>query len=213
MDNILDYVKEKWDQLTAFSKKEEIKEQLWNEIVYRYSERHRHYHNLSHIAYLFSLCDKYIADISNPAVTGYAILYHDIVYDTYRQDNEEQSAALAEAHLKQLSVNPSLIKNVQTFILATKGHILPEEYSLQNDLALFLDFDVAILAADTETYKTYSEKIRQEYSKYPDNIYKEGRKQALQKVLSSEKIFITNDFIKTMEETARQNISKEVGQL
>lgn len=213
MENTIDYVKEKWKQLTAFSKKEEVKEELWNEIVYRYSERHRHYHNLNHIAFLFSQCDKYLSRIANPAVTGFAILYHDIVYDTYRPDNEEQSAALAETHLKQLSVNASVIENIKTFIIATKDHKIPESYPLQDDLGLFLDFDIAILGAEPDTYKAYSEKIRQEYLKYPDNIYKEGRRQALEKVLASEKIFLTDDFIELMESTARQNINKEVGQL
>jgi predicted metal-dependent HD superfamily phosphohydrolase len=213
MENILDYVKTKWKQLTAFSNKEEIKEQLWEEILYRYSERHRHYHNLSHIAFLYSLCDQHLDRISNPAVTGFAILYHDIVYDTYRPDNEEQSAALAESHLKQLNLNGRIIENIKTFIIATRDHKVPQGYSLKNDLGLFLDFDIAILGAEAETYKAYSEKIRQEYLKYPDNIYKAGRKQALQKVLESEKIFITDDFIETMEETARRNINTEVGQL
>jgi predicted metal-dependent HD superfamily phosphohydrolase len=213
MENILDYVKEKWRQLTAFSNKEEIKEQLWEEIVYRYSEQHRHYHNLTHIAFLYSLCDQHLDRISNAAVTGFAILYHDIVYDTYRPDNEEQSAALAESHLKQLNVNGRIIENIKTFIIATKDHKVPVGYALKNDLGLFLDFDIAILGADAETYRAYGEKIRQEYLKYPDNIYKAGRKQALQKVLEAEKIFITNDFVKTMEETARKNINSEVGQL
>ena len=213
MENTIEYVKEKWKQLTAFSKKEETKKQLWKEIVYRYSEQHRHYHNLNHIAFLFSLCDKYITGISNPAVTGFAILYHDIVYDTYRPDNEEQSAALAEAHLKQLNVNAAFIENIKTFIIATKDHKIPEGYSLKNDLALFLDFDIAILATVPETYQLYSEKIRQEYLKYPDKVYKEGRRQALQKVLSFEKIFITDDFVESMEEAARQNIYKEVEHL
>jgi predicted metal-dependent HD superfamily phosphohydrolase len=213
MENILDYVKEKWKQLTAFSKKEEIKEQLWDEIVYRYSEPHRHYHNLNHIAFLFSQCDKYINRISNPAVTGFAIIYHDIVYDTYRQDNEEQSATLAETHLKQLQVNASIINNIKTFITATKNHQVPEDYALKEDLGLFLDFDIAILAAEPDTYKAYSEKIRQEYLKYPDKIYKEGRKQALQKVLAADKIFLTPDYIDTLETSARKNIRNEVGQL
>jgi predicted metal-dependent HD superfamily phosphohydrolase len=213
MENILDYVKEKWNQLTAFSKKQELKDQLWAEIVYRYAEQHRHYHNLSHIAFLFDLCDQYIDRITNPAVTGFAILYHDIVYDTYRPDNEEQSAELAETHLKQLNLNASLIENIKTFIIATKDHKLPEGYSLKNDLSLFLDFDIAILASPGETYQLYSEKIRQEYMKYPDDVYKEGRKLALKKVLELFNIFNTKDFIDSMEETARLNINREVGQL
>ncbi len=213
MDNILDYLKEKWNKLTAFSKKQEIKDQLWSDIVYRYAEQHRHYHNLSHIAFLFDLCDQHIDRISNPAVMGFAILYHDIVYDTYRPDNEEQSAQVAETHLKQLNLNTTLVENIKTFIIATKDHKLPQEYPLKSDLSLFLDFDIAILASPVETYRLYSEKIRQEYMKYPDDIYKEGRKLALKKVLESSNIFNTKDFIESMEESARQNINTEVGQL
>src|SRR3954451_19947230 len=124
MENSIDYVKEKWNKLTSFSKKVDLKEQLWDEIVYRYSGQHRHYHNLNHIAHLFTLLDKYIDKITHPAVVGFAILYHDVVYDTYSTDNEEQSAAFAEEHLKQLNVNDRIIDHVKTFIEATKDHIM-----------------------------------------------------------------------------------------
>lgn len=213
MDNILDLVQEKWKQLTAFSKKQEIKDLLWDEILYRYSERHRHYHNLNHLAHLFSLCDRNIERIKNPALVGFAIFYHDIVYDTYREDNEEQSAVIAGEHLKELSINTSLIENVQTFIRATKSHDVAESLTLNGDLALFLDFDMAILAEEPDMYKLYSEKIRLEYSKYPDNLYKEGRKLALQKILALENIFATELFRNEMEGRARRNIGEELGSL
>ncbi len=213
MENISEYVKEKWNRLTSFSKKEDIKEQMWEEIVYRYSGQHRHYHNLNHIAHLYSLLDKYTGKITNPAVIGFAILYHDVIYDTYSADNEEQSASFAEAHLRQLNVTTSLIDNVKTFIKATKDHTIPEGTSLRNDLTLFLDLDMSILGAEEEMYKLYSEKIRQEYSKYPDNVYKEGRKVALQKILAAESIFSTNAFKEEMEQKARENINREVNLL
>lgn len=213
MDNILEYLKEKWKLLTAFSKKEQLKLQLWDEIIYRYSGQHRYYHNLNHIGHLFTLCDKFIDKIKNPAVVGFAILYHDVVYDTYSADNELQSALFAENHLKQLNLNAAVIDNIKKFIDATKNHTVPENYALRDDLALFLDFDLAILGVDENMYKLYSEKIRQEYSKYPDPVYKEGRKLALQKVLISGNIFSTEDFKKVMEEKARENISREVSLL
>jgi predicted metal-dependent HD superfamily phosphohydrolase len=59
----------------------------------------------------------------------------------------------------------------------------------------------------------YSEKIRQEYSIYPDRVYKEGRKLALQKVLALENIFTTNEFREVMEQKARQNINRELSLL
>ena len=213
MENSIEYVKEKWQQLTAFSKKEEIKEQLWSEIVYRYSARHRHYHNINHLAHLFTWCDKFLDKIKNRGVMGFAIIYHNVVYDTYRNDNEEQSAAFAEAQLKTLNVSAALIDNVKIFIRATKNYQLPEDFSLKNDLEMFLDFDMAILGVDEQAYKMYSEKIRQEYSKYPDPVYKEGRKLALQKVLISENIFSTGDVKEVLEQKARENISREVSLL
>lgn len=213
MENILEYVKEKWKQLTAFSKKEELKKQLWDEIIYRYSGQHRHYHNLNHIAYLYSLLDKYIDKITNPAVIGFAILYHDVVYDTYSTDNEEQSAAFAEAHLRQLNVSNTIIDNVKIFIKATKDHSMPQGLSLQNDLTFFLDFDMAILGVEEEVYKLYSQKIRQEYSKYPEPVYREGRKLALQKYLTVTNIFTTDELKEEMEQKARENIKREVSVL
>lgn len=213
MDNILEYVKEKWDQLTAFSKKEEIKKQLWEEVIYRYSGQHRHYHNLNHIAHLYMLLEKYYDKITSPAVIGFAILYHDVVYDTYSADNEEQSAAFAEAHLRQLNVNQGLVDNVKTFIKATKDHKIPEDVALHNDLSFFLDFDMAILGVDDEMYSLYSKKIRQEYAKYPDPLYKEGRQLALRRVLVEQNIFATDEFREVMEQKARENINREVSLL
>ncbi len=213
MENVVEYVKMNWEKLTAFSKKEDVKERLWKEIEYRYTENHRAYHNLGHIGYLFQLLNTYVSNIANPAVVGFAILYHDIVYDTYRKDNEEQSATLAEKHLVELQVKKAIIDHVKTFILATKNHVLPEGYVLLQDLSFFMDFDMAILGEDFETYKLYSQKIRKEYAQYTDELYETGRKQALQKFLSTPAIYSTNDFKVVMEEAARKNIQMEIGWL
>jgi predicted metal-dependent HD superfamily phosphohydrolase len=213
MENILDYVKEKWTQLTSFSKKEEVKEQLWKEIINCYSGQNRQYHNLSRVAYLYTLLDEYIDEIINPAVIGFAILYHNVVYDAYSLHNEDQSAAVADAHLRQLNVNQGIINNTKTFIKATKDHIIPAGFSLQTDLSFFLDFDMAILGVDDEVYKLYSKKIRQEYSIYRDPLYKEGRKLALQRVLALKNIFTTTEFREVMELKARQNINRELSLL
>ena len=210
MENVVEYVKMNWEKLTAFSRKEDVKERLWKEIEYRYAENHRAYHHLGHIAYLFQLLNTYLGQIANPAVVGFAILYHDIVYDTYRKDNEEQSAAIATNHLTELLINKVIAVHIKTFILATKNHVLPEGYELNPDLAFFLDFDRAILGEDVETYKVYSGKIRKEYAQYTDDLYQAGRKQALQKFISSPHIYSTNDFRVVMEDAARKNIQMEI---
>ena len=213
MDNVVEYVKMNWEKLTAFSKKEEVKARLFKEIEYRYAENHRAYHNLGHIGYLFQLLNTFVSNIANPAVVGFAILYHDIVYDTYRKDNEEQSALIAEKHLTELMVKKELIDHVKTFIVATKDHTILEDFTLHQDLAYFLDFDMAILGEDFDTYKLYSKKIRKEYIQFSDEQYQAGRKQALQKFISSTSIYTTPDFKLVMEETARKNMQMELGWL
>lgn len=212
MEQVEEYVKGKWKQLTAFSIKEELKDRLWKEIVYRYSEQHRFYHNLNHIGFVFSLFEDNIQQITLPAVVGFAILYHDIVYDTYRNDNEQQSAAVAEMHLGHLKVNKSVIDQVKMFILATKDHQINEAYPAKNDLSLFLDFGMAVLGEEPEVYKLYSQKIRQEFNKYSDEIYKEGRKQALAKMLDAD-LFQTALFRDKFDERARKNMRNELGAL
>ena len=212
MSTAEEFVKGKWEKLTAFSNKKEIKDYLWNELVYRYSGPHRFYHNLNHVAYIFSLCDTYLEHIQNKAVVGFAILYHDVVYDTFRGDNEEQSAMIAETHLQKLKLNPTIIAHVKDFIFATKQHLIPENFILKDDLALFLDFDLAILGEDNETYKLYSQQIRQEYLKFSDELYNRGRKEALQKMIDSS-LFHTELFKNAKGEKAKANMLLEIASL
>jgi predicted metal-dependent HD superfamily phosphohydrolase len=213
MENVIEYLHPKWQQLTAFSKKEELKESLWNEIAEQYSESNRHYHNLNHIANLFSLFEKYVAEIKQPAIVGFAIFYHDIVYNTFREDNEEQSALKAREHLQQLNINKSLLQNIESFILATKDHEVPADFPFANDLSYFLDFDVAILGSKWEDYFRYSHNIRKEYGQFPDAVYKAGRKQALERLLNKQQFFYTPQLKEVYEENSRENINKELSLL
>lgn len=212
MADNLQFVKAKWDKLTAFSNKEETKQYLWDELVYRYTGPHRFFHNINLVAYKFSLCDTYLHMMQNSALIGFATLYHDVVFDIFRNDNEEQSANIAETHLQKLRLNQKLIEQVKLFILATKPHYLITSDKPADDLALFLDFDLAILGEDKETYEIYSKNIRQEYLKFSDAIYNKGRKEALQKMLSTN-IYHTEEFAKTREEKAKDNIRNEISLL
>lgn len=210
MIDVEQYLKVKWDALTAFSSKTAVKEKLWNDLIYRYTEVHRTYHNVNHIAYLFNLMDSYIQQINNPAVVAFAIFYHDYVFDTHRKDNVEQSAIIAGNHLSELQLKKELIKKVQEFILATQNHHLVSQNIVDQDMAFFIDFDLAILGEDDDTYIMYSKMVRQEFNHYPQPLYEQGRVEALQRLLDSKYIYHSNDFRIVMEEAARQNIQKEI---
>jgi predicted metal-dependent HD superfamily phosphohydrolase len=209
----MEFIEEKWRQLTSFSNKEDEKSAYLNEIILAYSAPGRTYHNLQHVVSLFNLCEEYLPEIKNPVVVGFAILYHDVVYNTALRDNESASAEKAVKHLQALQLKKSFINDVESFIHATKDHELVDGIADASDLAYFLDFDLAILGSPADVYDAYSKSIRQEYLQYRSYVYKEGRKQALVQLLTKEHLYFTDAFQQKFEQQARENINNEIAQL
>ncbi len=210
MNNVIDYLEVRWKQLTAFSNKQDVKARLWNELVEHYSQPNRYYHNLVHIANLFYLLEKNIDHTQNPALLGFAIFYHDVVYDTLRKDNEEQSAAMARRRLQELRLKPSFIEDVVCLIMATKKHQVNQYVSFANDMALFLDLDLAVLADDWNDYDLYRQNIRKEFKQHPEHIFASGRKHALKQILDLNNIYLSSFSNGGMEERARENLTREL---
>jgi predicted metal-dependent HD superfamily phosphohydrolase len=98
-------------------------------------------------------------------------------------------------------------------ILATKLHRIEALSDVQNDMALFLDLDMAVLSSPWEDYDIYRNNIRKEFKQYTDPVYKSGRKNALQQILSKGTIYLTSDFQSMMEDKARQNLNREISLL
>lgn len=123
-----------------------------------YTESHRHYHTLSHIAYMFDLARK--KDLCLTIDQTMAVWFHDAIYNPLSADNEEMSVELYEECVR----SPNKI--VKQIILDTKKHIptIPES-------KVVLDLDMAILGAPVDIYDDYYRSVRQEYSLVPDEIY------------------------------------------
>ena len=206
-------INEKWAELTAFTNNKEFKDNLLSDIKKSYSSPGRSYHNLDHLLSLLTLCEESVAVLQNPIVVGFSIIYHDIIYDTQRRDNEEKSAEKAKRDLKALGLKRSFITEIEAFILATKDHEIPAEVVNKHDLAYFLDFDLAVLGLPGDEYEAYKKSIRQEYLQYRSYVYKEGRRQAMIQLLEKKSLFYTNEFKERFEVQARENINNELAVL
>ncbi len=183
---------------------------MFSSLVERYSESNRHYHNLRHIAELLRLIGSVKDEAQSYDAVCFAAWFHDCVYDTRKNDNEERSAEFAARALNELSV-PSDIKNdVQELILATKKHAL-ENFSPH--AALFLDADLSILGAPEKIYSQYGEAIRKEYSWVPSFFYRRERKKVLESFITRERIYFTAEMRKRFEEQARHNLRNEIESL
>jgi predicted metal-dependent HD superfamily phosphohydrolase len=138
---------------------ENADEPLYENVVARYSEPHRHYHTLQHLGECFVRLDEARHLAQHIHEVELALWFHDAVYDTHRQDNEEQSASLAEAAVQRAGLPDSVGQRVRGLILATKHDAAPDN----PDAALLVDVDLTILGASVERFDDYERQVRQEY--------------------------------------------------
>jgi predicted metal-dependent HD superfamily phosphohydrolase len=203
-------LKEKFLHLcTPFTKDPYLIDTLWSEIEKKHSEKGRHYHNLQHLDHMFSELDPVKNKLENYISISFSVFYHDVVYDAASKSNEEKSAELVESRLQELDIDQNLITKISRQIIATKSH----QESDDSDTNYLLDADLSILGQDAETYREYTQKIRKEYSLYPDLLYKPGRKKVLRHFLELDSIFKTEDFREKYEKRARENILFEIENL
>ena len=182
---------------------------ILDDLLTRYTEPHRAYHNLSHLANMFDALDSTSEDqkVGMDGALDFAIWFHDAVYDPTRSDNEEQSAGLARVRLGQMGLAADLTAQVERLVLATKTHQAFDRAS-----ALLLDADLAILGASEGIYNAYAKAIRHEYLWVPEEAYQEGRAKVLQRFLDRPQIYQTEGFL-LFEELARGNLKHELKEL
>jgi predicted metal-dependent HD superfamily phosphohydrolase len=181
---------------------------LWNAINTHYSEKHRAYHNLTHITEIFNYFDVYKQRIEHPNIIEFSIFYHDIIYNIWKQDNEEKSAVFALKHLSKLNLPIPFLEQISQQIIATKTHATAD-----NDTKWMVDFDLAILGQPVNVYQKYTQLIREEYKLIPKFIYKKGRKKVLQHFIDKPFIYATNQFKEQYETQARKNLFTELKSL
>jgi len=205
------FLKSQWDSLASFYPSDKtIQEEAFQVLKEQYSEKSRFYHNLSHVKTLLKLVESFVNKIQDPNAIKFSIWFHDVIYDSKRNDNEAESARLASEMLCKLNVNAETIELVKNLILATKDH---SGKNLSYDAKLFLDMDLAILGMSEELYKEYSQAIRQEYAWVSESMYRRGRKKVLKSFVERERIYFTDEMKARYEEQARKNINSEIKSL
>src|SRR6185436_6842698 len=100
----------------------QVVQTVWLELLNNYTAATRQYHNLSHIKALLDWVELFRAHLQQPTAVRFAAWFHDAIYNTRRQDNEERSAELAQQELGRLHVSAVTINAVSAMILATKQH-------------------------------------------------------------------------------------------
>ncbi len=182
---------------------------VYQELVSRYSEPQRHYHNLTHIGECLAEFDSARQLAKDPVAVELAIWFHDAVYDPHAADNEERSADLGQQRIMQAGGGAELGKAVATLVLATKTH----NPALHPDAPLLVDVDLSILGQPNERFQEYEAHIRREYEWVPGETFKVKRAEILERFLARDRIYATDHFFAKYEQQARSNLQNSIHSL
>jgi pantetheine-phosphate adenylyltransferase len=181
---------------------------LYSDIAAKYSEGHRAYHNLTHIAECLAELQTIEISKDDRSNIEFAIWFHDIIYNPKSKSNEDDSAEFFLSQASMLGLSNERASKIANYIRATKQH----EPTSHNDQALryFLDIDLSILGAEDSRFLEYDSAIRAEFSWVPGLIYSPKRKKVLRTFLERAPIFQTVEFQNRYESRARANLQKVI---
>lgn len=142
----------------------------------------KYYHDYEHIVDLYGKLKEWKdSEHSNLSKIDYEkllclIIFHDIIYFPWKNDNELQSAEYFKNEFGDL-FKPEITKWVYDAILATKEH----KKSKDDLLNLFLVWDMSVIEGDYKELLGWEDGIRKEYSFVSTSDYKKGRLDFLRK--------------------------------
>jgi predicted metal-dependent HD superfamily phosphohydrolase len=179
------------------------------DLLGRYAEAHRRYHDLGHLDDVLRTVDDLAAHAADPDAVRLAAWFHDAVYDPTAGDNEECSARLAEDTLGRLRVADAVVAEVARLVRLTATHS-PDPGD--RNAAVLSDADLAVLAAGPDRYARYVQAVRAEYAHVDDPAFALGRAAVLRGLLAGP-LFATRDARAAWEAAARRNVTAELAGL
>jgi predicted metal-dependent HD superfamily phosphohydrolase len=180
----------------------------WAAVVAAWSEPHRRYHDLAHLAAVLGLVGA-LPGATDPDAVRLAAWYHDIAYAPERTDNEQVSAARARVGLRGL-VPDARVDEVERLVLLTAGH---EPAPDDANGAVLCDADLAVLAGPPDAYAAYASAVREEYRHLSDEEFTAGRIAVLEHLLALPTLYRTPEAARQWTERAAANLTAELGLL
>lgn len=158
---------------------------LGADLLRRWQEPHRHYHDVRHLDHLLgSLAVLSPEGVPRPVLL--AAWFHDAVHDGVAGADEEASALLAEACLPEVGVPAAEVAEVARLVRLTRGHD-PEPGDAAG--ALLVDGDLSVLGQTGGRYHVYVRDVRLEYPDLPDALFAAGRLRVVERLSSTEPLY------------------------
>ncbi|MFI7482797.1 DUF4031 domain-containing protein [Kocuria sp. M1R5S2] len=187
---------------------------LGQELVDRWGEPHRHYHDRSHLLAVLEAVDLlHPGSGLAPGRVGAVVLaawYHDAVHRGRAGHDERDSAALARDRLGAAGFPSRVVAEVERLVLLTAGHRCEPEDTAG---AVLLDADLAVLGGAPDRYAAYAADVRREYAHVPDPAFAAGRLGVLEGLWRQQPLYRTATAQRLWGPAAARNLGAEIASL
>lgn len=182
---------------------------LGDELVSRWNEPHRAYHDERHLEDVLLALDQLVTrgERLSPS-TLLAAWFHDAVYTGNGGSDELDSAGLAARALGDLGLDSGLVQSVGDLIVGTTPARRIDDPAAP--LAHLLDADLSIFGSPLHRYEQYSLAVRREYAHVADADFSAGRARILVDYLQRATIYRTTAAQDLWERRARANLAREI---
>lgn len=188
---------------------------LLEDLLVRWAEPHRHYHDRSHLLAVLNSVD--LLERSGESLGQYprsvrlAAWFHDAVYraDPSRPagQDEADSALLAEQLLADFGLPDPEIAETSRLVRLTARH----QPDPDDEAGLvFCDADLEVLGRTDAAYLRYVAAVRREFAHVPDGAFDAGRAAVLRALLEFDPLYRTGTARDRWEAQARRNLLREL---
>lgn len=180
---------------------------LGAELLARWSEPHRRYHDTSHLAGALEALAQ-VGGVARPE--RLAIWFHDAVHTGRPGADERASAALAGERLLHAGLPRHEVAEVSRLVLVTVHHS-PAPHDAPG--ARVSDADLAVLGSAPDAYAASVAALRAEAPAVPEAVWHDARLARLAELLAAEPLFHTTTGRHRWLARARANLVAEQQEL
>jgi predicted metal-dependent HD superfamily phosphohydrolase len=180
-----------------------------DELLRAYTEPHRRYHGLDHLRDCLEQLDAAPAAGETRDLGETALWFHDAVYVPGASDNEARSAEWAARALAGAGAPEARAHEVARLVRLTDHARLAEDPAG----ALVCDVDLSILGRPPAEFAEYERRIRAEYDRVPEPLYRMGRVSVLAGLLARQPLYRSDYFRALYEAAARRNLKRSIENL
>jgi predicted metal-dependent HD superfamily phosphohydrolase len=179
---------------------------VFYDLLRAYREPHRRYHGVEHLRDCLEQLDAAPATGETRDLAETALWFHDAVYLPGAADNEARSAEWAARVLAASGAPEARAQQVARLVRLTE-HARPADDPIG---ALVCDVDLSILGRPPAEFAEYERRIRAEYERIPEPLYRMARASVLAGLLARDPLYRSSHFRARYEAAARQNLTRSV---